>query len=155
MAEQKKYSHVVAVKKSEKEAFVHIEGFVARDAETNERTVKGEQRNVSNTAIGSNNVIKALNYALGENFEDSDNTFIELAVWGRDAERFGKVAKKGNGLAVTGSVYVDEYEGKKRLRMNVDGFKVFYFKQGNNGNAEQPKADAQPVAAGAQDDLPF
>lgn len=155
MAEQKKYSHVVAIKKSEKDAFLHIEGFIGRDAELNERTVNGEQRFVANTAIASNNVMKPINYALGEKLDLEDSTFIELAVWGRDAERFAKVAKKGNGLAVTGTVYVHEHEGKKRLRMNVDGFKVFYFKPGNNDNAEQPKADAQPVAAGAKDDLPF
>lgn len=155
----KKYSHVVAMKKSEGEAFVHAEAFPTKDAEIREVTVGGEQRKVANFGIALNNANRTLSYGTGVEIEavnDEGLNYVDVALWGAQAERAVKVIKKGNLISVTGVLKVVEHEGKKQLRFTAEGFNILRFKDGNGKGAESaPEPVAAGAGAGAQDDLPF
>jgi len=162
MAEQqKKYSHVVGRKIDGGGAFLHVEGYVSgRDGEFKEVEVtingKKELRKVTNLGIACNNINKTLGRLLDEEIPVNENgiTFIDVALWGYDAERLSKVAKQGNVLAITGLVQIREYEGKKRLTLTADGFKVQYFKPRDKTESTTAPETGNPVSP-SEDDLPF
>lgn len=164
MAEQqKKYSHVAGRKVEGGGAFIHVEGYVsARDGEFKEVEVtingKKELRKVTNLSISCNNVNKTLGRLLDQEVPVNENgiTYIDVALWGYEAERLAKVAKQGNVLGITGLVQVREYEGKKRLTLTADGFKVQYFKP-RDKDASTPTTPEAPASSGtpSEDDLPF
>lgn len=159
MAEQKKYSHVVAIPKDKDEVFFHIEAFVTRDAELNQRKVGNEDRDVTNFGIAGDNIAKAINRAFGsEVIPVQESTFADVAVWGYDAPRASKIAKKGNRISVTGTLKIEEREGVKYLKVTAQGFNLLWSNPKNKADvqsAPEPVAAGAGAGAGAQDDLPF
>lgn len=82
------------------------------------------------------NGIKIINFNLAVNRQDKDkNTdFIPVAAFNQIAENMVKYQKKGNLLAVKGSIRQNEYtdkEGNKRYSFNVVANKVQYLESSN------------------------
>ena len=93
--------------------------------------------------------------AITETFGEKEvTTFVDITLWGRNAETFQKFCPKGRTVLIEGSIRQDKWtdnDGNKRSKLfvNVDRFVLLGSKP---GGAQQQEA----VAAGAgSDDLPF
>lgn len=97
----------------------------------------------------------------GEKVEEA--TFIDVAVWGRQAELADQYLSKGRSVLVEGRLKMDSWEdkntGEKRNKLKVVAEKLQFV--GGGGDAPQKEArENKPVAqervaAMAEDNIPF
>ena len=89
-----------------------------------------------------------LSASIANNEEQKVTTFVNLAVWGRPAENFGKLVKKGQELFVDGKLRMDEWTDKQtnarraRLYLLVDNWQFTQFKRQEEST---PDAATSPV----------
>ncbi|MGI6087913.1 MAG: single-stranded DNA-binding protein [Kiritimatiellia bacterium] len=93
--------------------------------------------------------------------------FVEIVVWGRQAETCAKYLHKGSPALVEGRLQYDQWEtkeGEKRSRLRVVASRVQFLgsprrQEYNDAPAENPVADEQPAPLGpspaADPDTPF
>jgi single-strand DNA-binding protein len=96
--------------------------------------------------------------------------YVDLEVWGRQAETCGEYLSKGSPVLIEGRLKLDQWEtdsGEKRSRMRVRADRVQFLSSprraeyagapgGAAANDAPPKQDAPPPAdEGDSDDLPF
>jgi single-strand DNA-binding protein len=103
----------------------------------------------------SGKAVLSASIANTEHFTDAQGqgqkvtTFVNLEVWGRPAENFGKLVKKGQELFLDGKIRMDEWADKQtnarrtRLYLLVENWQFTQFKRHEEST---PDASA-PVAA--------
>ena len=84
--------------------------------------------------------------------EQKITTFVNLEVWGKPAENFAKLVKKGQEVYVDGKVRMDEWTDKQtqtrrtRLYLLVENWQFTQYRRQEEGTAEAPTSPP-PVAA--------
>ena len=103
----------------------------------------------------SGKAVLSASIANNEHFTDAQGqeqkvtTFVNLEVWGRPAENFGKLVKKGQELFVDGKLRMDEWTDKQtnarrtRLYLLVENWQFTQFKRHEESTPDAPA----PVAA--------
>lgn len=104
----------------------------------------------------------------GERQEDT--TFVDVTLWGRQAELAEKYLSKGRGAYIEGRLQLDTWEdkesGKKRSKLKVVGETLQFLPDGKSGSSQrQQSADNAPAkgnggnnapaVAEDEDDIPF
>lgn len=98
-----------------------------------------------------------------------ETTFIDVTLWGRQAELAQQYLTKGRGAYVEGRLQMDTWEdketGKKRSKLKVIGENLQFLPDGKGGSAGNPPPQVQssgPSGASASpdedyqdDDIPF
>lgn len=129
--------------------------------------------------LSSGTAVADLRMAVSRKFktqsgEDREETcFVDVVVWGRQAENCGEYLKKGSQAFIEGRLKLDEWEknGQKQSRIRVVAERVQFlgaprrgaeFKDAGEGRGarapEAPaaeEADVPPAADGNAEDLPF
>jgi single-strand DNA-binding protein len=126
---------------------------------------------VRNTPAGL--AVSDLGLAVNESYRNKDGEpvevvcFVDVVVWGKQAEACGKYLTTGAPVMVEGRLQLDQWqtgEGEKRSRLRVRADRVQFLARregGGKGQAEEPaaKADAlelaAPAAAVAFERIPF
>jgi single-strand DNA-binding protein len=87
-------------------------------------------------------------YTDTQNQEQKVTTFVNLEVWGRPAENFGKLVKKGQELFLDGKLRMDEWTDKQtnarrtRLYLLVENWQFTQFKRQEESAPDAPAPDA-------------
>jgi single-strand DNA-binding protein len=105
----------------------------------------------------SGKAVLSASIANNEHFTDAQGqeqkvtTFVNLEVWGRPAENFGKLVKKGQELFVDGKLRMDEWTDKQtnarrtRLYLLVENWQFTKFKRQEESTPDAPAPVAPPV----------
>ncbi|WP_214688528.1 MULTISPECIES: single-stranded DNA-binding protein [unclassified Exiguobacterium] len=132
----------------------YVEGWVTGDL----RDGTGEKP-VTNFQIVTHNRAKEFNYALGTEAPVTEDgaVFLDVAAWEQLSGRIKTAGVRKNCLVgISGFFKVEEFDGKKRLKIVARDFKVVRYP---NDGADAPKKTAETVPASASapadDDLPF
>lgn len=82
-----------------------------------------------------------------ESYPEDASTIMNMVFFGEDAERKAKILRKGEVIAVTGSVGEDVYNGVTRYSMIPRSLSVMHWVDAENGATADPGAadDAAPV----------
>ena len=98
----------------------------------------------------------------GENGERiEDVTFVDVTLWGRNAELAGKYLSKGRSVFIEGRLNLDQWDdkttGQKRSRLRVVGENMqFIGGQSQGGNQQPQKREMEPMHPNeSSDDIPF
>lgn len=144
---------------------VFLAGNLTRDPEVR-YTASG--RAVANLGLA---VSESYRNKAGEQVENT--TFVDIEVWGRQAETSGEYLSKGSPVLIEGRLRLDRWEtdsGEKRSRLRVRADRVQFLSSprraeysgapkgaGKAPADEPPPADDSfgPPASGDDDDLPF
>jgi single-strand DNA-binding protein len=98
----------------------------------------------------SGKAVLSASIANNEHFTDAQGqeqkvtTFVNLEVWGRPAENFGKLVKKGQELFVDGKLRMDEWTDKQtnarrtRLYLLVENWQFTQFKRNEESTPDAP-----------------
>ena len=98
----------------------------------------------------SGKAVLSASIANNEHFTDAQGqeqkvtTFVNLEVWGRPAENFGKLVKKGQELFVDGKLRMDEWTDKQtnarrtRLYLLVENWQFTQFKRQEESTSDAP-----------------
>ena len=84
--------------------------------------------------------------------EQKVTTFVNLELWGKPAENFAKLVKKGQEVCVDGKVRMDEWTDKQtqarrtRLYLLVENWQFTQYRRQEEGTPEAP-ISPPPVAA--------
>lgn len=155
MANQNRYPNFCDFRKGEegKAPFGALVGFATRDFELR-ATNTGKA--VGSTGVALNRNAAHINYVLGTSFGEDDVIFVECTGWENTAEIMNKAnIRKGDQLAISGTLALDEYDGKPRVRLNVSRFQILKRKNnGQNGNSGPFEQNGNPIDI-ADEDLPF
>jgi len=86
--------------------------------------------------------------ATGENKEET--CFVNVVVWGRQAETSGEYLKKGSSVLIEGSLRYDQWEsnGEKRSRLRVNADRIQFLDRAKRS------AGADSAEAGHQEEAP-
>jgi single-strand DNA-binding protein len=109
----------------------------------------------------SGKAVLSASIANNEHFTDAQGqeqkvtTFVNLEVWGRPAENFGKLVKKGQELFVDGKLRMDEWSDKQtnarrtRLYLLVENWQFTQFKRQEESTPDAPAPVGTPFSAPA------
>lgn len=105
----------------------------------------------------------------GERREET--TFVDVTVWGPQAEYIGERLRKGRPVLVEGSLRMNEWEdqatGQKRTRITINAQRVTPLDWDDSGSSSRPAPQSDPHGGGAapepreieepitDDDIPF
>src|SRR5271170_4751211 len=104
----------------------------------------------------SGKAVLSASIANNEHFTDAQGqeqkvtTFVNLEVWGRPAENFGKLVKKGQELFVDGKLRMDEWTDKQtnarrtRLYLLVENWQFTQFKRQEESTPDAPAPVGTP-----------
>lgn len=148
---KKVYPTFIDFKKGQDNPFGVVIANTTRDVELR-HTQSGKA--VAGVAIATNLAAQHLNYVLGTSFEKDAIIFIEVSAWEKTGELLAKVnIPKGSQVAFTGYLSIEEYEGKKRVRLNVSRFNVTRW----NGERKEVSGDQKKgtIIDVNDEDLPF
>ena len=89
--------------------------------------------------------------------------FVDVDVWGRQAETTAQYCGKGSAVLIEGALQMDQWDdketGQKRSKIKVRAERVqFLGKRGEDGNGEQQEPSAPrnaAPAAQADEEIPF
>jgi single-strand DNA-binding protein len=85
--------------------------------------------------------------------------FVDVAVWGKQAEACGQYLAKGRSVLVEGKLQLDQWEskeGQKRSRLRVRADRVQFMGRGGGGkNEAAASADQGKAASAAGGAMPF
>lgn len=147
------YSYVSALQgKEAKTAHMAVQGYVNRPQVRD----MGNGKSVLGFGLALNKASKKVNFALGTDLSE-DTMWVDVAIFDTDdipfAQRAAKVLRQGAAIAGLGFAKVEEYEGKERINLSLNGFDVLKYAKDGEGN-DSAKV---PVGAGApvEDDSPF
>ena len=113
-----------------------------------------------------------LGLAVSESFQSSDGTrkekttFVDITVWGRQAETSCQYLAKGRPVMIEGSLQLDSWtnsDGEKRSRLRVRALRVQFLGRPGGDKGERPgqapeEATNNDVAGNSgieEDDIPF
>jgi len=100
----------------------------------------------------------------GERQEET--TFVDVTLWGRQAELAEKYLSKGRGAYIEGRLQLDTWDdketGKKRSKLKVVGENLQFLPDGKGAGQGRPSPDSAPSNGGSspavaedEDDIPF
>ncbi len=120
-------------------------GNLTRDPELR-HTPKGTA--VSEISLAINRVWKDDN---GQKQEDT--TFVEVTLWGRQAELAQQYLTKGRPVYIEGRLQLDSWDdketGKKRSKIRVIAENMQFLSAGTGGNADRPPQQSRPSSQGS------
>lgn len=103
--------------------------------------------------------------------KQEDTTFVDVTLWGRQAELAEKYLGKGRGVYIEGRLQLDTWDdketGKKRSKLKVVGENLQFLPDGKpgsgggSGGSSRPAQDSapnkasRPVVEEDEDDIPF
>lgn len=121
------YSYVTGRPLEKGKAQVAIQGFVSRP----ELRSMSDGRKVLGFGVALNKADRTLNYALGAALPQEDTTWVDVAIFDNEgferAERAAKVLRQGAAISGLGYASVEEYEGKERVSIALNGFQVIRY----------------------------
>jgi single-strand DNA-binding protein len=102
-------------------------------------------------------------------------TFVDVTMWGRQAEVAGEYLKKGRPVFIEGRLQLDTWDDKQtgqkrsKLRVVCENFQLLGSREGGGGGGEgggarpssggsrssKPAAQSEPAGEPADDDIPF
>ena len=132
------------------------------------------------TAVGDLGLAVNRRVSDGNGNWSDEVTFLDVTVWGRDAENAQKYLAKGRGVFIEGRLQLDSWEdkatGQKRTKLKIIGETVQFLPDGRGGGggggrsqaaggsqqrqdpADEPTRGASPAVEDFQDeddDIPF
>lgn len=120
------YSYVSGQKLDEGEGLMAVQGFVANP----ELRGMPDGRNVLNFSMALNKANSEINYTLGSDIKD-ETVWINIAIFDREnypaATNAAKVIRKGAAIAGFGYAKLEEYEGKERVALTLNGFDMLRY----------------------------
>ncbi len=106
--------------------------------------------------------------------KQEDTTFVDVTLWGRQAELAQQYLSKGRGAYIEGRLQLDTWDdketGKKRSKLKVIGENLQFLPDGKGGSGgggapaqQRPPAESKPQGGSAapaedfqeEDDIPF
>ena len=109
----------------------------------------------SGTAVAGFGMAINRKYKQGDDWKE-DVCFVDITVWGKQAENCAEYLSKGRGVFVEGYLRLNSWEtdsGEKRNKLEVVANTVqFLNRSGSSGGRSQ---DSEPSAEGSRDDVPF
>jgi single-strand DNA-binding protein len=121
---------------------VHITGNLTEDPEL--------RFTPSGKAVVSASIANNEHYTDGQGQQKKVTTFVNLQVWGKPAENFGKLVKKGQEIFVNGKIRMDEWTDKEtqarrtRLYLLVENWQFTQFKRQEGSTPDAETSDAPP-----------
>ncbi|VAX20285.1 Single-stranded DNA-binding protein [hydrothermal vent metagenome] len=110
----------------------------------------------SGTAITKFGLATNRKFKKGEELKE-EVCFVDITVWGRQAESCSEYLSKGRSVCVEGRLSFSQWEtedGQKRSKLEVVGERVLFL--GGRGDGGQPKeAGIDSAPAPSDDDVPF
>ena len=118
----------------------------------------------------SGSAVADLGMAVNESFKNKSGEtveqtcFVDVVVWGRQAETASEYLQKGSPVFVEGRLQFDQWEsqqGEKRSKLRVRAERVQFLSSGggaggaSTGSAEQPLDVPPPSVPPPDDDVPF
>ena len=114
----------------------------------------------------SGNAVVDLGLAVNESYKNKagesieQTCFVDVVVWGRQAETANEYLQKGSPVFVEGRLQFDQWEsqqGEKRSKLRVRAERVQFLSAGGNGRTEDatPTTNPTPEAPAGDDDIPF
>ena len=128
---------------------VIVSGRVTRDAELR-YTPSGTA--VTDVTIASNRVWSK------DSEKQEETTFVDVTIWGRQAETLSEYLLKGRHLMVVGRLKLNKWEnseGDKRSKMTVVADKVNLTPGGGNKGGPSVKQEKALAATTTEEDTPF
>lgn len=128
-------------------------------------TISGNIGNdVQVNSTQSGNKVANFNVAVRQNRPDNNGEYgtdwFRCSVWGTRASTVEKFYKKGSHVVITGSLSINEYNGKTQLQIDVSDFDLPDNRNANNANPTKKNINnsfnngSQSIDVG-DDDLPF
>ena len=128
-------------------------------------TISGNIGNdVQVNSTQSGNKVANFSVAVRQNRPDNNGEYgtdwFRCSVWGTRASAVEKFYKKGSHVVVTGSLSINEYNGKTQLQIDVSDFDLPDNRNTNNANSTKRNSNnlfnngSQSIDVG-DDDLPF
>ncbi len=121
----------------------------------------------------NNTAVADLGLAVNRTYQDSqgemqeDTTFVDVTVWGRNAENCSQYLAKGSPALVEGRLTFDSWEnqqGERRTKLKVTAQRIDFLGSGGTDTAapSQPSVEESPEeildnveVEGTEDDIPF
>lgn len=128
-------------------------------------TISGNIGNdVQVNSTQSGNKVANFSVAVRQNRPDNNGEYgtdwFRCSVWGTRASTVEKFYKKGSHVVITGSLSINEYNGKTQLQIDVSDFDLPDNRNTNNANSIKKNSNnsfnngSQSIDVG-DDDLPF
>lgn len=92
------------------------------------------------------------NYKSGDEWKE-EVTFVDITVWGKQAENCSEYLSKGRSAAIDGRLTFSQWEtddGQKRSKLEVTAERVVFIGSGKGGGGS-----AQASSEPSEDDVPF
>ncbi len=124
----------------------------------------------NNTAVADLGLAVNRTYQNSQGEMQEDTTFVDITVWGRNAENCSQYLAKGRPALVEGRLTFDSWEnqqGERRTKLKVTAQRVDFLGTGGGEGAtapaaSQPSVDESPEeildnveVEGTEDDIPF
>jgi single-strand DNA-binding protein len=88
------------------------------------------------------------------NQKKEETTFIDVTLWGRQAEVAGEYLSKGRSVLIEGRLQLDQWEdresGQKRSKLKVVGESMQMLGSGGGGGGGGPRQSSAPQSSGQQ-----
>ncbi len=125
---------------------VFLAGHLTRDPEV--RYISSG-RAVADLGLAVNRRYKT---ASGE--EKEETCFVNVTVWGKQAEMAGEYLRKGSGILVEGSLKMDQWEsnGEKRSKLSVTADRIQFLDKPSSGATSSKKKTQTDDAKGEKPD---
>ena len=123
---------------------VLLVGNVTRDAEV---------RDAGNSKVAKIGVALNRKYKVGDDLKE-ETTFVDVEVWGQQAEFAGQYVTKGRLVSVDGSLRLDRWEtdsGEKRSRLFVRANNVTLLGRNEEGGGSQDGGNGGNASSGGGD----
>ena len=128
---------------------VIVSGRVTRDAELR-YTPSGTA--VTDVTVASNRIWSK------DSEKQEETTFVDVTIWGRQAETLSQYLSKGRHIMVVGRLKLNKWEnadGDKRSKMTVVADKINLTPGGGSKGVDSSKPQEKALATSVEDDTPF
>lgn len=128
---------------------VIVSGRITRDSELR-YTPSGTA--VTDVTVASNRIWSK------DSEKQEETTFVDVTIWGRQAETLSEYLSKGRHIMVVGRLKLNKWEnadGDKRSKMTVVADKINLTPGGGNKGAGSSKSQEKALATSVEDDAPF
>jgi len=95
------------------------------------------------------------------NSKKEEVTFVDVTLWGRDAENAGEYLRKGSGVLIEGRLALESWDdkqtGQKRSKLKIVCEQMQFLGSKPSGERRQSEPQPEPVVAstGGDEETPF
>jgi len=95
------------------------------------------------------------------NSKKEEVTFVDVTLWGRDAENAGEYLRKGSGVLIEGRLALESWDdkqtGQKRSKLKIVCEQMQFLSSKPSGEQRQSEPQSEPVGAstGGDEETPF